>query len=120
MSGQALCERYNERVEAAKRAASGKEVGERAEAGEAEAVACVKEMGEWLGVALASMCACLNPEVVCIGGSVADLGELFLAPVRESFKQNAFVTIKDTPIVKARFGNDAGVVGAALLALEHC
>lgn len=120
VSGQALCELYNERVEAAKRAASGKEVGERAEAGEAEAVACVKEMGEWLGVALASMCACLNPEVVCIGGSVADLGELFLAPVRESFKQNAFVTIKDTPIVKARFGNDAGVVGAALLALEHC
>ena len=82
VSGQALCERYNERVEAAKRAASGKEVGERAEAGEAEAVACVKEMGEWLGVALASMCACLNPEVVCIGGSVADLGELFLAPAR--------------------------------------
>ena len=120
VSGQALCELYNERVEEARRVASGKEVGERAEAGEAVAVACVKEVGEWLGVALASMCACLNPEVVCIGGSVADLGELFLGPVRESFKQNAFVTIRDTPIVKAQFGNDAGMVGAALLALEHC
>ena len=103
-----------------KRAETGKEVGERAEAGDAIALACVKEMGEWLGVALASMCACLNPEVVCIGGSVAELGELILAPAREAFKKSAFATIRDTPIVKAKLGTNAGVIGAALLALDHC
>ena len=102
------------------RAETGKEVGERAEAGDAIALACVKEMGEWLGVALASMCACLNPEVVCIGGSVAELGELILAPAREAFKKSAFATIRDTPIVKAKLGTNAGVIGAALLALDHC
>ena len=138
ISGHALCEAYNECVEEVKRAESGKEVkraetgkevkraetgkevGERAEAGDAIALACVKEMGEWLGVALASMCACLNPEVVCIGGSVAELGELILAPAREAFKKSAFATIRDTPIVKAKFGTNAGVVGAALLALDRC
>ena len=103
-----------------KKAETGKEVGERAEAGDAIALACVKEMGEWLGVALASMCACLNPEVVCIGGSVAELGELILAPAREAFKKSAFATIRDTPIVKAKLGTNAGVIGAALLALDHC
>ena len=156
ISGHALCEAYNERVEEVKReesekevereeiekevereesekevereesekevkrAETGKEVGERAEAGDAIALACVKEMGEWLGVALASMCACLNPEVVCIGGSVAELGELILAPAREAFKKSAFATIRDTPIVKAKLGTNAGVIGAALLALDHC
>ena len=66
------------------------------------------------------MCACLNPEIVAIGGSVSDLDALLLDSARRSFRKNAFATIKDTPIEKAKFGGDAGLVGAALLALEHC
>ena len=66
------------------------------------------------------MCACLNPEVVCVGGSVADLEDLLLEPARVAFRKSAFATVKETPIVKAVLGGNAGVVGAALLALENC
>ena len=120
ISGRALCVEYNRLVPAEKRVETGKQVGEKALAGESEAVEAVRIVGEWLGVALASMCACLNPEIVAIGGSVSDLDALLLDPARRSFRKNAFATIKDTPIEKAKFGGDAGLVGAALLALEHC
>ena len=119
VSGKALCVEYNRLVGKEEQVATGKEVGERALKGEKAAVEAVRVVGEWLGVALASMCACLNPEMVAIGGSVADLGELLLEPARSSFKKNAFATIKETPIEKARFGGDAGLIGAALLALQR-
>ena len=73
-----------------------------------------------LGVALASMCACLNPEIVAIGGSVGELDALLLEPARRAFRKNAFATIKETLIEKAKFGGDAGLIGAALLALQRC
>ena len=97
-----------------------KEVGEKALAGESEAVEALRVVGEWLGVALASMCACLNPEIVAIGGSVGELDALLLEPARRAFRKNAFATIKETPIEKAKFGGDAGLIGAALLALQRC
>lgn len=120
VSGRALCIEYNKLVSKEDQVETGKEVGDLALKGHPEAVEAVRVIGEWLGFGLASMCACLNPEVVCIGGSVADLGDLLLEPVRRAFRKHAFATIKNTPIVKAALGSDAGVVGAALLALEQC
>ena len=120
VSGRALCREFNRLVPAAQRVETGKEVGEKALAGESEAVEAVRIVGEWLGVALASMCACLNPEMVAIGGSVGELDALLLEPARRSFRKNAFATIRETPIEKAKFGGDAGLIGAALLALQRC
>ena len=120
ISGRALCVEYNRLVPAGQRVETGKEVGEKALAGESEAVEALRVVGEWLGVALASMCACLNPEIVAIGGSVGELDALLLEPARRAFRKNAFATIKETPIEKAKFGGDAGLIGAALLALQRC
>ena len=85
-----------------------------------EAVEAVRIVGEALGVSLASMCACLNPEVVCIGGSVSELGDMLLKPTRMAFRRSAFATLKETPIEKALLRGNAGLVGAALLALDKC
>lgn len=120
ISGRALCLEYNRLVSKENQVATGKEVGDLALNGNKEAVEAVRIVGEWLGLALASMCACLNPQVVSIGGSVGDLDALLLEPTRASFRKHAFATIRDTPIVKAALGNNAGMVGAALLALEKC
>ena len=120
VSGNALCYEYNRLVSAEKRAESGKEVGELAMKGEKEAVEAVRIVGEALGVSLASMCACLNPEVVCIGGSVSELGDMLLKPTRMAFRRSAFATLKETPIEKALLSGNAGLVGAALLALDKC
>lgn len=120
ISGHALCYEYNRLVKKEEQVNTGKEVGDLAKQGKKEAIEATRIVGEWLGFALASMCACLNPEVICIGGSVAELDDLLLEPARCSFQKHAFATIQKTPIVKAAFGNNAGVVGAALLALEQC
>lgn len=68
-----------------------------------------------LGIAITSLIHTLNPELVVISGGVADRGEVFLAPVRETVRRCAMLNFRDTPIVPATLGNLAGVVGAAAL-----
>ncbi|KAK8790864.1 hypothetical protein WA158_005495 [Blastocystis sp. Blastoise] len=118
-SGRALCYEYNRLVTKEHQLETGKEVGDLAKQGDKNAVAAAHAVGEWLGIALSSVCACLNPSIVCIGGSVSELGDLILEPARETFKKNAFTPIKETPIVIAALGGDAGLVGAGLLAMEQ-
>ena len=73
-------------------------------------------MGEGIG-ALVNV---LDPEVVVVGGGVADAGELLLTPAREAFRRTveAVDHRPEVPLVHAQLGNDAGAVGAATLALE--
>ncbi len=86
--------------------------------GDAFAVARVTEVGRWLGEAIASLTAVLDPGVVVIGGGVSEAGDLLLDPLREAFETN--LTARDhrpVPEVRAAsLGNQAGVVGAADLA----
>ncbi len=97
---------------------TGKDVGERAMAGDATAKKIVTQAACWLGMALGNVANLLNPEIIVIGGGVADLGELYLAPVREAFQRTAMPAAQQTPIVKAAFGYDAGVIGAAALIFQ--
>jgi len=55
---------------------------------------------------------------VVIGGGVIAAGELLLAPAREELLARALPPVRETPVVAARFGEDAGLVGAAILARE--
>jgi len=60
----------------------------------------------------------LNPEVVVIGGGVARAGEVAFGPLREAARSVAFdVPFRSARIVPAALGDDAGLVGAAYLAL---
>jgi glucokinase len=79
------------------------------------------QIGYWLGVGIASAVNLLDIEIVVIGGGLVSAGELLLAPTRESFRGFLFGrTRRQVPaIVPARFGPDAGVVGAATLALDQ-
>jgi glucokinase len=78
-------------------------------------------LGYWLGVGIASVVNLLDIERVVIGGGLVTAGELLLAPARESFSRFLFGRARRPipEIVAARFGPDAGVVGAAALALDH-
>jgi len=61
--------------------------------------------------------ALYDPELVIIGGGLAESGELLLNPLRRSLKKKA--TFHRVPrIVRAKLGDEAGCLGAALLALE--
>lgn len=88
-----------------------------ARAGETAAVIAVKRLGGNLGIGLAT-CASLVPvDVVAIGGGISVLGATLLAPVRAAFVAHALPYVRKTVrIVRAKLGNHAGLVGAALLA----
>jgi len=92
---------------------------ERAKQGEPEALATVAQTSDYLGAGIASFANALNPEVVIIGGGVAEAGDFFISRVAEVVRQRAMPTAwKDLKIRQAELGNDAGVIGAILLAAK--
>lgn len=66
---------------------------------------------------LANIVNIFQPEVIAIGGGVSKEGENLLTPLREKMKDKTFFIgdLKSTRIVEAKMGNDAGIVGAALI-----
>lgn len=99
-------------------AITGKMVTNAAREGDDLAVSLLAEIGRWLGEALASLTAVLDPAVFVIGGGVSEAGALLLDPAREAYTAN--LTGKghrpEAQIRAATLGNDAGIVGAADLA----
>ena len=100
----------------ADRSAGARLLGEAASDGDQFALAVIREAGEYLGCALVSLLNLFNPAMIVIGGSVAEMGELLLAPAREIARKHALRGDRDpVRIVRAQLGNDAGLLGAASL-----
>ena len=70
-----------------------------------------------LGTGLADVINILQPSTICIGGGISHEGETLLAPLRAFVRQEAFeVPGGMLPEIRAaELGNDAGIIGAALL-----
>jgi glucokinase len=94
-------------------------VTELAHDGDEAAIDAIALIGRNLGVAIASYVNIFNPEIVVIGGGVIAAGELLLAPARAEMLARALPPSRDrVEIVAARFGVEAGMVGAAALAFD--
>ncbi len=98
---------------------TGREVGRAAVEGDALALKVVEEAAEFLGIGLANAVNLLDPEVVVLGGGVPEMGEVFLRPARESFRENVLPAAASTPLLPAELGYDAGVIGAAVVAFTE-
>ncbi|WP_323792164.1 ROK family glucokinase [Nocardioides sp.] len=86
--------------------------------GDAFALGRLRELGTWLGEAIASLAAVLDPGAVVIGGGVSESGDLLLDPIREAFV-NELTGRGHRPFLEVRaasLANAAGVIGAADLA----
>ena len=95
----------------------GPDVVAAAQAGDTQAKALMTLLGRRLGVGIANAINTFDPEVVVIGGGVATAGDLLLGPARESARRLVVPGVGEaTEIRLARYGADAGVRGAALLA----
>jgi len=94
----------------------GRAVTEAALAGDRAAVAVFDLVGSRLGVALTSFANIFEPEVFVIGGGVIAAGDLLLEPARRELRARALPPMKDTPVVAAEMGEDAGMIGAAAMA----
>ena len=95
----------------------GKTVTQLAMQGDALAAEVVAEAGRHLGVALASLANIFDPDVFVIGGGVSAVGELLLEPARHELRTRALPPQNDTPVKIAELGPDAGMIGAAAMAL---
>jgi glucokinase len=81
----------------------------------------VQRAGHFLGIGLGSLINLLGPEIVIIGGGVAGaLGDPYLEIVRASARSQAITDPQGKiGIDRAALGDDAGILGATLLAREH-
>lgn len=118
-SGTALLADYNARVGRERQVASGQEVMLAAQHGDKDAVEAIKIMGDWLGYGLGLALNLIDPSVVVIGGGVSQIGNLFIHSVQDAVRRYAYPTVSDTPILSAKLGTQAGLVGAAILARQH-
>ncbi len=82
---------------------------------------CIKLFSEYtdaLSSALASIVDLLDPEVIALGGGVSLAGDMLFEPVREGVAQKSFFEFRGR-ILPASMGNDAGIIGAAMLYTNH-
>jgi predicted NBD/HSP70 family sugar kinase len=101
-------------------AASTRDVVARLHAGDLAAGELVRQAGRDVGDVLATIVNFLNPEVIVFGGDIADASEELLAGVREVVYRRAMpLATRDLAIVHSSAGARAGVVGAAVMAIEH-
>lgn len=76
----------------------------------------LEEVGVNLGKGIAGLINIFNPELVIIGGPLAETGEYLLLPVKSAVKKYSLNMVsRDTQIKLTKLGNTAGVLGACLL-----
>jgi glucokinase len=99
---------------------TGEIVFQAAKEGDRAALDLFQRTGHWLGIGIASLITIFDPDVVVVGGGVSTTGELLLAPARASMERYVFGRAHRElpPVAPARLGADAGLVGAASLALR--
>lgn len=130
-SGRAMVRRFCEAVGAGRRSSlarrvrsgggvSAKEIADAARAGDGLSLRIVRETGDFLGLAAANMCHVLNVEVVVFAGGLTAAGGILLRAVRESFRRRCIPFLgRKVKVLFSRLGNDAGLLGAAGLALTE-
>ena len=90
-----------------------------AQHGDPDAVELFAQIGRWLGAGLANLAAALDPGVFVVGGGVSQAGGLLIGPARAAFAEalTGRGFRPEARVVLARLGNDAGMIGAATLAM---
>lgn len=115
-SGPALVERF---AKLGGKAKCGEEVLAAAAAGDARAVGVVRSGAEALGAAIGWLVNVLDPDAVVLGGGLGLSEGLFREALLASAHRHIWSDLhRDLPILTARLGSNAGLIGAATFALE--
>jgi predicted NBD/HSP70 family sugar kinase len=79
----------------------------------------VADAGRHIGVAAAGLVNLLNPEIIVLGGQLARVGEVVLAPLREAIDRCAIPSAAaSVEVVSAELGEEAELVGALTVAAQ--
>ncbi|PWD50369.1 transcriptional regulator [Serinibacter arcticus] len=97
-----------------------RDVMNRALAGDPGCTRVVADAGEKIGAVLAATCQALNPQVIVVGGELAETGEMLLDPMRRELRRGMLPNlIAPVEIVPAALGQQAEVMGALATVLEN-
>ena len=66
---------------------------------------------DYLGRAMSYVACAVDPEIFLIGGGMSRAGAVLLDGIPRSYRRYAFHVLRDTPIMGAELGNDAGIYG---------
>ena len=91
-----------------------------AHSGDALARRLIRDSGRNIGEVLASAVNLLNPAVLIVAGDVAGAYDIFVAGLRETLYGNATaLATRVLDVVPAQFGDRGGVIGSAMMVLDH-
>ncbi|OPL19434.1 MAG: hypothetical protein AVO35_10475 [Candidatus Aegiribacteria sp. MLS_C] len=91
-------------------------IAERAAAGDVNASSAFTRFGEWLGIGLANLYHCLNPEGVFLAGGLSGSADLFLPSARKEFSSRCGY---EWNVMQLPASSTAGAEGAALMAVRR-
>lgn len=85
--------------------------------GDIAGIKVVDKYIKYVSCGLINLVNALQPEIICIGGGICNEGETLMKPLRRYVQAERYSIHSkiQTKIVKAELGNDAGVIGAAIL-----
>ncbi|MBV9737466.1 MAG: ROK family protein [Candidatus Eremiobacteraeota bacterium] len=96
-----------------------KAIRKAAQAGDRHALAAWQNFAEDLAIGVANVIAFVNPQLIALGGGVSSAGDFMIDSIRDRVDElTTMVPKRTTRVVIAQLGNDAGVVGAATMALR--
>ncbi len=105
---------------AAGREISGALVTEMAHGGDGDCIAVIGQIGRRLGQGMVSITNIFNPQMIVVGGGAVAAGDLLLEPARAVVAEQALGSLaENVTITAAKFGADAGLIGAAMLAFDQ-
>jgi glucokinase len=94
-------------------------VSEAAAQGDPTARAIWREVGYYIGIAVANLISVFNPEIVAIGGQIAKAGAPLFEAIHAAVRDYALPTLlEDCRVVPAERIEDAGILGGAALAWQ--
>lgn len=98
---------------------SGPETARLAAKGDRHAREVLREAGFYLGLALANLVSTLNPEMIVVGGGVAEAGDLVLKTARQTMMRwGQPIAVRQVRVETSRLGNSASLLGIARLAFD--
>ena len=94
-------------------------IAQEAQKGDQVAIEVFEETGYYVGLCAANLINLLNPEMIVIGGGIAQAGELILEPIRRTAYACAVRSLsRSCRIVPAELGDNAGIFGGVALVLQ--
>ena len=117
---QNYCEALAEQERPVSDFITSQQVYQAAREGNEAAARAMRDTGRYLGIGIASLINIFNPEMVVLGGGVKDAWDLFIDSTRAEVMKRAFdIPARRARIVPSELGDDAGMVGAAAVALQR-